>query len=85
MLAFSSASQAGMGMLEQAGGSGRVPLTVFYPTAQAEQPVNRGPFEFSIAVNAAPESGRHPVVVISHGSGGSPWVHADLANESRRK
>jgi predicted dienelactone hydrolase len=68
-----------MGIVERAGESGRIPLTVFYPTAQAEQSVKRGPFEFSLAVNATPESERHPLVVISHGSGGSPWVHADLA------
>lgn len=79
LLAFSSAAHAGMGMVERAGESGRVPLTVFYPTAQAEQPVKRGPFEFALAVNAQPDSGQHPVVVISHGSGGSPWVHVDQA------
>jgi predicted dienelactone hydrolase len=79
LLVFSSASHAGMGIVERAGESGRVPLTVFYPTAQAEQPQKRGPFDFSLAVNAQPDSGRHPLVVISHGSGGSPWVHADLA------
>ena len=79
VLAFSGASHAGMGMVERPGESGRVPLTVFYPTAQAEQPQKRGPFEFSLAIHAQPESGLHPLVVISHGSGGSPWVHVDLA------
>ena len=68
-----------MGIVERAGEYGRVPLTVFYPTAQAEQPVKKGPFEFSLSVNAQPESARHHLVVISHGSGGSPWVHVDLA------
>jgi dienelactone hydrolase len=79
LLAFSCASQAGMGIVERAGEKGRVPLTVFYPTAQAEQPVKKGPFDFSLAVNAQPDPGPHPLVLISHGSGGSPWVHVDLA------
>jgi predicted dienelactone hydrolase len=79
LLVFSSASQAGMGIVERAGETGRVPLTVFYPTAQAEQPVKKGPFDFSLAVNAQPDPGRHPLVVISHGSGGSPWDQVDLA------
>ena len=68
-----------MGIVERAGEYGRVRLTVFYPTAQAEQPVKKGPFELLLSVNAQPESARHPLVVISHGSGGSPWVHVDLA------
>jgi predicted dienelactone hydrolase len=79
LLAFSCASQAGMGIVERAGEKGRVPLTVFYPTARAEQPVKKGPFDFSLAVNAQPDPGPHPLVVISHGSGGSPWVQVDLA------
>ncbi len=68
-----------MGIVERSGETVRVPLTVFYPTAQAEQPHKKGPFDLSLAVNAQPESGPHPLVVISHGSGGSPWVHVDLA------
>ena len=79
LLVFSSASQAGIGIVERSGESGRVPMTVFYPTAQAEQPQKKGPFEFSLSTNAQPESGLHRLVVISHGSGGSPWVHVDLA------
>ena len=79
LLTFSCTSQAGMGIVERSGESGRIPLTVFYPTAQAEQPQKKGPFEFSLAINAQPNSERHPLVVISHGSGGSPWFHVDLA------
>jgi predicted dienelactone hydrolase len=79
LLAFSSMAQAGMGLMEWVGESGRVPMTVFYPSAQLEQQQKKGPFELSFALNAPPESGMHPLVVISHGSGGSPWVHVDLA------
>jgi predicted dienelactone hydrolase len=77
--AMSLTAHAGMGMVERVGESGRIPLTVFYPTEQAEQIHKKGPFEFSLAPNAAASSGHHPLVVISHGSGGSPWVHVDLA------
>ncbi len=79
LLAIASAAQAGMGLMELAGESARVPMEVFYRTTQIEGLQKRGPFEFSLAVNAAPESGLHPLVIISHGSGGSPWVHLDLA------
>jgi len=76
---FSATAHASMGIVERSGEAVRVPLTVFYPTAQAEQPHKKGPFDLSLAVNAQPKSGPHPLVVISHGSGGSPWVHVDLA------
>ena len=51
-----------MGIVERSGESGRIPLTVFYPTAQAEQPQKKGPFDFSLTVNAQPDAGRHPLV-----------------------
>lgn len=53
----------------------------FYPTLAAEAPQRRGPFALSWAADAplAPVNGR--LIVISHGSGGSPWVHTDLARE----
>jgi len=53
--------------------------TVFYPTEAAEAAVRRGPFQLSWAEDAQPRRGNGRLVVISHGSGGSPWVHADLA------
>ena len=55
------------------------PVTVFYPTHAAAQPVTRGPFKLVVAENAEPARGNGRLVVISHGSGGAPWVHSDLA------
>lgn len=76
---LSGTAHAGMGLMELAGGPDRVPLTVFYPSTAPEQTHQRGPFEFLLALNAPPMPGQHPLVVISYGSGGSPWVHVDLA------
>lgn len=53
--------------------------TVLYPTRAHEAAAARGPFRLSWAADAAPERGNGRLVVVSHGSGGSPWVHADLA------
>jgi predicted dienelactone hydrolase len=55
------------------------PITLFYPTADPEQTVRRGVFDLVLAPQAAPVRGNGRLVVISHGSGGSPWVFADLA------
>lgn len=72
-------AQAGVGALQVAAAGDDGPLTVFYPTAAAEQPLERGPFRFSLAWEAAPARGNGRLVVLSHGSGGSPWPQADLA------
>lgn len=67
----------GQTTLAPVGGDG--PVTVYYPTDSEEQPVRHGPMTLSLAVGAPPAAGNGRLVVISHGSGGSPWVHADLA------
>jgi predicted dienelactone hydrolase len=68
------ASRAGVGVMQLDG-----PVTVFYPTAAADQPTVKGPFTMALAENATPIRGNGRLVVISHGSGGTPWVHSDLA------
>jgi len=55
------------------------PVTVFYPTAAPDQTVKRGPFELKLAPQAPPAPGNGRLIVISHGSGGNPWVHSNLA------
>src|SRR5688572_18918566 len=70
--------QQGMGHIELLQGEGGT-TTVFYPTDAAEAPVQKGPFRLSWAEDAQPRGGNGRLVVISHGSGGSPWVHVDLA------
>jgi predicted dienelactone hydrolase len=59
--------------------------SVFYPASGTEVPVRRGPFSFSWVPDAAPVKGNERLVVISHGSGGSPWVHVDLARALVRR
>ncbi|MFY9317592.1 MAG: dienelactone hydrolase [Burkholderiales bacterium] len=74
-----AAAQAATGLAELAGLAGDGPVTVFYASSDAAQPVKRGPFELNVAWQGAPVRGNGRLVVVSHGSGGSPWVHADLA------
>lgn len=72
-------AHAGMGLVVLPGQQGDGPVTVFYPTPEADQPVQRGPFTVQLAPQAAPARGNGRLVVVSHGSGGNPWVHTDLA------
>jgi predicted dienelactone hydrolase len=76
---LASLADAAVGVTEIAGMDGDEPVTIFYPSQIEAQSVTRGPFTLQLALDAAPAPGNRRLVVISHGSGGAPWVHADLA------
>lgn len=54
------------------------PLLVMYPTSTASTPVAFGPFELEVSMDAPVAEGRFPLVMISHGSGGSYLAHRTL-------
>jgi predicted dienelactone hydrolase len=54
-------------------------LRLLYPSLAPEQPEPFGAFQLSVAVNAPIEGQSLPLVVISHGTGGTPFTHRDLA------
>jgi predicted dienelactone hydrolase len=72
-------AHAALGMLELPRSETSGPVTVFYPTQSAPGIEQRGAFRVEVAVGAVPSPGNARLVVISHGSPGSPWVHLDLA------
>ena len=78
-LTATAPAHAGMGLAVLPGLHGDGPVTVFYPTPDADLPVQRGPFTVQLAPQAEPARGNGRLVVVSHGSGGNPWVHTDLA------
>lgn len=55
------------------------PVTLVYPTEAASRPTTFGPFTLDVAANATPTSGRHRLIVLSHGTGGSPAPDHALA------
>jgi predicted dienelactone hydrolase len=58
---------------------------VFYPASGTELAVRQGPFSLSWVPDGTPLKGNGRLVVISHGSGGAPWVHVDLARALVRR
>jgi predicted dienelactone hydrolase len=78
-LLLACTAHAALGLTEITGLSGDGPVTVFYPSSGEAKAVQRGPFSLNVAWQGAPARGNGRLVVISHGSGGAPWVHADLA------
>lgn len=63
------------------GERGTAPLDALlhYPCVQPAAPTRFGPYELQVSVDAPPAPGRFPLVLISHGSGGSPLVYRSLS------
>jgi predicted dienelactone hydrolase len=74
-----TAAEANVGLIEIAGKDGEGVVTVYYPSTDEAKIGKRGPFTFEFAWQGAPARGNGRLIVMSHGSGGSPWVHANLA------
>jgi predicted dienelactone hydrolase len=72
-------AQAGMGFTELAGQADDGPVTVFYPTAGEGQRVQMGTYALQLDRQGPPVRGNGRLIVMSHGSGGSPWTYTDLA------
>lgn len=72
-------AQAGVGFTELPGLKNDGPVTLYYPSSGEDKPLTRGKFTLNLAWQGQAVRGNGRLVVISHGSGGAPWVHADLA------
>lgn len=76
-LGFHASGQVAQRTLESAG----MPISVLYPTAELVKPVRSGPFELHLAPpNAKPLPGRRQLIVLSHGTAGSPEPDFALAS-----
>jgi len=78
LAATSALAQIGFAQTSLAG----VPVTLVYPTETRGTPRAFGAFEIEVAIDApmaAAASGRRPLVVTSHGTGGSPLPDHGLA------
>ena len=80
---------AAAGMSEWSGPGAAVvqglPWLVWYPSAESERPTREGRTRFVAARDAVPLAGRHPLIVLSHGSGGSSMTHWQTAQYLARR
>lgn len=76
---LSTLAQASVGLTEIESETSSGPVTVFYPSSSDAGGIERDRFALDVAWQGTPVRGNGRLVVISHGSTGSPWVHADLA------
>ncbi|MES2385744.1 MAG: dienelactone hydrolase [Pseudomonadota bacterium] len=78
-LALAGLAQAGMGFTELAGPQDDGLVTVFYPSAGDGERVQMGTYSLQLDRHGPPVRGNGRLIVMSHGSGGSPWTYTDLA------
>jgi predicted dienelactone hydrolase len=56
------------------------PLALLYPSAAPGRPHPLGPYQLDVAAEAPVRPGAYPLVLISHGTGGSGLVYRNLAH-----
>jgi predicted dienelactone hydrolase len=78
LAALAAPVRAGLGMVELPANPVSGPVTVFYPAEAPTRAIRRGSFDLEAASDAAPSAASARLVVISHGSPGSPWMHLEL-------
>jgi predicted dienelactone hydrolase len=79
LLALPWAAAAQVGLTQWKAAALARPVTLVYPTAATARPTAYGPFTLEVAVDAPPKPGRHRLVVLSHGTAGSPLPDHALA------
>ncbi|MEO0357079.1 MAG: hypothetical protein AAF386_02065 [Pseudomonadota bacterium] len=62
-----------------------VQIRVFYPTQDQERQTDFGPWVLTVAQDATPAAGSFPLIVISHGLGGTGWNHHLLGQDLARR
>lgn len=60
-------------------GKPEISVALFYPTRVSSRDVAMGPFKLRVAMGAEPEASFKGLIVISHGTGGSEFGHAQIA------
>lgn len=56
-----------------------IPVAVLYPTDELARTERFGPYSLEVAREAHVSGSELPVVLLSHGGGGTPWAYRDLA------
>ncbi|MEO6920684.1 MAG: dienelactone hydrolase [Collimonas sp.] len=83
--ARAGAALANVGMITlTTTGDYAVPVAIWYPTSAEQVEWHAGPYLIHATRDAPITSGLHPLIILSHGSGGGEFGHADLAETLAR-
>lgn len=62
----------------------QVPVAIWHPTSAKASSIDAGPFTLQAAAGGEIEQTQHPLVIVSHGTGGSSIAHHPLAEALAR-
>jgi predicted dienelactone hydrolase len=66
------------------GPSENIEIAIWYPSNQPEASLTRGPFIMSVSNISEPIQKKHPLVMLSHGTGGMNLTHHEIAAATAR-
>jgi predicted dienelactone hydrolase len=61
-----------------------IEVAIWYPSNQPEAVLMRGPFTMRVSNNSEPIQKKHPLVMLSHGTGGMSFTHHEIAAATAR-
>lgn len=61
------------------------PVLIHYPTYTPSKVIKFGPFNMDVSPNADTANGQFPLILISHGNGGSPFVYRTISTYLAKK
>lgn len=77
---LTASASAGLRLAAQPiAGSEPIDIAVWYPTGAAARPATLGPYTADVALNATPLTGKRPLIIASHGTGGQRLNHLEIA------
>ena len=65
-------------------GGQKLELAIWYPTSIASKQLDLGAYSMNVSMGSAIDSGKFPLVLISHGTGGNLFNHHELATALAR-
>ena len=61
------------------------PVLVHYPTYTPSKTIKFGPFNMDVSPNGGIANGQFPLILISHGNGGSPFIYRTISTYLAKK
>lgn len=77
LAAFTAPASAAIGLTRVMAGD--LPVTLVYDSYAPARPWTQGPFTLEVALDAPPPADRRPLIVMSHGTAGSPLSDHEMA------
>lgn len=61
-----------------------IEVAIWYPSSAPEASLTRGPFTMSVSNRGEPMPSKHPLIMLSHGTGGMSLTHHEIAAATAR-